>query len=390
MNPHDALPLPPYPSLEQYKKLAKDLVKAGRSADPAAIRNWAAAWVDSLVRLSSITLTPQLPVRIEGWVAGLEEFVGKQFAATPTLAGALFVIARAQGFESWPMLAKHLESVARAAAPINHFERAADAIVTGDLARLERLLRDQPALIYVRSTRRHHATLLHYISANGIEGYRQKTPANIVEVAAHLLRAGADVNAVAELYGGSTTLGLVATSAHPERAGVLAPLLQLLIDHGAMLDKGIVSACLSNGRLAAAEFLEDRGAPLDLEAAAGLGRLDLVKTFCDHGVQVSQQSRERALLWASEYGRNSVVEFLLDRGIAIQAQANTGQTALHWAVIGGQIETVKLLLRRDADPKATNVHGGTAVRQAEWSASNGDPRIDYASILTLLKDLEKS
>ena len=47
-NPQDALPLPPRPNLDQYKKLAKDLLKAAQSADPTAIRTWAAAWIDSL------------------------------------------------------------------------------------------------------------------------------------------------------------------------------------------------------------------------------------------------------------------------------------------------------------------------------------------------------
>ena len=41
-NPHDALPLPPRPNLNQYKTLAKDLLKAARSADPNAIGTWAA------------------------------------------------------------------------------------------------------------------------------------------------------------------------------------------------------------------------------------------------------------------------------------------------------------------------------------------------------------
>ncbi len=50
-NPHDALPLPPHPNLDQYKKRAKDLLKASQSTDPAAIRTWAAEWIASLVRL---------------------------------------------------------------------------------------------------------------------------------------------------------------------------------------------------------------------------------------------------------------------------------------------------------------------------------------------------
>ena len=38
----DALPLPPRPNLEQYKKLAKDFQRACKSSQPSAIRDWAA------------------------------------------------------------------------------------------------------------------------------------------------------------------------------------------------------------------------------------------------------------------------------------------------------------------------------------------------------------
>jgi ankyrin repeat protein len=411
-HPHDALPLPPRPSLEQYKKRAKDLLKASQSSDPAAIRAWAARWIDSLLRLSGLTLTPQLPVRVEHWTDELETFARNELpqttsglthssvppsAARPsqpaTLTAAQFVIARAHGFESWPKLAKHLESVAHTNSPLNHFEQAVDAIVTGNLNALENLLREHPDLARARSSRRHEATLLHYVSANGIEGYRQKTPANIVPIAELLLNSGADVNAIADLYGGSTTLALVATSLHPERAGVQSALLQVLLDHGATIDAPnsratLVTACLANGRLQAAEFLARQGAKLDLEAATGLGRLEKVKTlFAESATNalLANERKERALLWACEYGRNSVVEFLLDRGVNIESQANTGQPPLHWAVIGAHADTITLLLNRGANLEAKNMYGGTALDQALWSARNGDPAIDYAPIITLLK-----
>jgi ankyrin repeat protein len=263
---------------------------------------------------------------------------------------------------------------------------------------LENLLREHSDLARARSSRRHQATLLHYVSANGIEGYRQKTPANIVPIAELLLNAGAEVNTVADLYGGSTTLALVATSLHPERAGVQTALLQVLLDHGATIDAPnsrttLVTACLANGRLPAAEFLAQRGAKLDLEAAAGLGDLEKVKAlFAESATDATpaseqrrREQRERALLWACQYGRNPVIEFLLDRGVNIDSQANTGQSPLHWAVIGGQADTVTLLLNRGANLEARNMYGGTALGQALWSAANGDPAIDYAPIITLLK-----
>src|SRR5882672_5898704 len=116
--------------------------------------------------------------------------------------------------------------------PVPNFETAVDAVdavVAGDLATLTSLLREHPDLVRARSTRQHRATLLHYISANGVEDYRQKTPKNIVAIATLLLDAGADVDATAEMYGGgATTLGLTATSIYPFRAGVLAPLIDLL------------------------------------------------------------------------------------------------------------------------------------------------------------------
>src|SRR5512135_769317 len=120
-NPQDALPLPPHPDLEQYKKRAKDLVKAAHSSDPAAIRTWTANWIDSLVRLSDLTIMPQLLVRIERRTGQLEEFARKKLTETATLAAAQFVIARAHGFESWPKLAKHLQAAARASSPVNNF-----------------------------------------------------------------------------------------------------------------------------------------------------------------------------------------------------------------------------------------------------------------------------
>jgi ankyrin repeat protein len=447
-NPHDALPLPPRPNLEHYKKRAKDLLKASRSPDPTALRTWAAIWIDSLARLSSVrrnhnsvissevaasqseTATQSRDLlfsrllfsRIDHWTDELEKFARKELppptlppptwgrthssvppskarrskrSATPTLATAQFVLARAHGFESWPKLAKHIAATTRANSPVNHFEQAADAIVTGATATLEELLCEHPALVRAHSTRRHQATLLHYISANGIEGYRQKTPNNIVRIAELLLHAGADVNAVADVYAGSTTLTLVATSLHPERAGVQDALLQLLLDHGATIDTptsasgSTINACLANGRIHAAEFLASRGAPLDLEAAAGLGRLDVVKSFFNEPAALhsntAQEQKERALLWACEYGRNTVVDFLLDRGVPIQAQANTGQTALHWAVIGGHEDAIALLLTRGAQLEAKNAYGGTALDQALWSATHADSTIDYVHIAEVLK-----
>ena len=152
---------------------------------------------------------------------------------------------------------------------VANFEAAADAIVSGDIATLRALLREHPGLARARSTREHRSTLLHYVSANGVEDFRQITPQNIVEITKLLLDAGADVNAESEAYGGgSTTLGLAATSIHPEQAGVQIELLELLLARGAEIEKpgltgnqhSAVWGCLANGQGRAARFFADRGA----------------------------------------------------------------------------------------------------------------------------------
>jgi len=204
-------------------------------------------------------------------------------AAEDPLRGACwptrsFVIARAHGFLSWPTLVKHIESLARARSPVSAFEAAADAIVTGDVATLTRLLREHPELIRARSTREHRATLLHYVAANGVENYRQVTPTNIAEITEILLAAGAEIDGEADVYGGGcTTLGLVATSAPPAIAGVQRDVIDVLLEHGARMDlpgtggnqQPLVRACLANGQPDAAEYVASRGAPLDLPGAAG-------------------------------------------------------------------------------------------------------------------------
>ena len=399
-NPQDALPLPPRCNLERYRKLAKDLVKACKRGNPDGLRGWASEWIRNLVRLNALGITPGLPVGIRRWVEEVTGFAIRKLhsgARRCVLADAQFVIARSHGFINWPALAKHVEQLARKDSSVARFEVAADAVVSGDLRTLRRCLREKPELVRERSTREHRATLLHYTSANGVEGYRQKTPKNIVEIADLLLESGAEVDAEAEVYGGgSTTLGLAATSIHPEAAGVQEPLLQLLLDHGASIDRpnlagnkhSAVSACLANGRPRAGEFLAARGARLDLESAAGVGRMDVVETFfhLDGGLKPSATKKQlqRGLIWGCSYGRENVVVFLLDHGADLAEGLDSGATPLHWAAGGGHLGLVKLLVERGAPLEAINTWGGTVLEHAGWGFEHGAPGTDFAPVFDRL------
>jgi hypothetical protein len=283
--------------------------------------------------------------------------------------GARAIILRAHHFENWAKFEEYLEARKRTDSPLAQFEAAADAIVSGDVTLLQSLLRANPELIHARSTRRHHATLLHYAGSNGVEDFRQKTPKNIETVVESLINAGAEVDAVADMYGGGcTTLGLAATSIHPLQAGVLAPLIEVLLKNGATVDApspgSIVNACLANGRPEGAELMAGHGAKLDLEGAAGLGRIEVVKTcFNEDGSLRPPATREqmhRAFAWACEYGRTSVVTFLLQHGVDLAAPVKPhGQTGLHWAAYCAHSDIVRLLLNSDAPVDAQDETWGT-------------------------------
>ena len=331
----DLKELPTLARLEQYEKQAQDLVEGHKLGDSESIWH----------------IKRNHPVFREMSDADVR-------SATFTLSDAQLIIARWNYLDSWAQLTEYVDAVTRESPPVSQFESAVDAVVTGDVVTLERLLRENPDLIRARSTRRHHATLLHYVGANGTE--KQRTPKNAVEIAKVLLDAGAEVNAVGKMYGGTTALGLVATSVHPARAGVQDALMEILLGHGAALEGAvapdytrgsIVNACLANGRPNAAEFLGRRGARLDLDGAAGVGRLDVVKRFFnDDGslkADATKTQMELGFLWACGCGRTNVVEFLLEKGVDLNARPR-GETGLHWAAYGGQLDIVTLLLERRA------------------------------------------
>lgn len=120
--------------------------------------------------------------------------------ATLSPADAELVVAHEHAFETWEDVRRFADAVARDER-VARFEAAAEAVVAGDADTLRRMLREFPELAKARSTRRHRATLLHYVAANGVEASRQKIPPNAVEIATLLLDAGAEPGALADMYG---------------------------------------------------------------------------------------------------------------------------------------------------------------------------------------------
>jgi len=403
-NPQDALPLPARPNLEQYKKLAKDLVKACKRSSDRAIDEWTKQWLESL----AVAQGPALKTNQRSWIlehkSDVATFARQKLQPADrdrrpcALSEAQFVLARSHGFLTWGEFAHHLDALAHKNSATAAFESAAEAIIAGDEAALRRLLKENPHLIREKSSREHRSTLLHYVSANGVESYRQVTPKNIVAITKLLLDAGAEIDAEADVYGGGCdTLGLVATSAHPRIAGVQLQLMQLLIDRGAQVEKpgitgnrhGAVMGCLANGCPEAAQYFADRGAHLGLVEAAGLGRLDVVKTFFDAAGKpnagISPAEINEAFRYACGYGATDVAAYLLDRGTDIAGHSGDNQTGLHYAAIGGHLATVKLLLSKNVRADLEDsVHGGTPLGWALYGWYSEPNRGQFHEVVAAL------
>jgi WD40 repeat protein len=126
-------------SLKQYARQAADLINAYRSGDPAALH-----------------CLRQLHPCLRGR-AGTNDRNDVTDAdirrAGVALADAQCVVARWYGFEDWQTLAGFVEAVSQEGSAVWQFESAVEAIITGDLPTLKRLLDDNRELVRARSTR---------------------------------------------------------------------------------------------------------------------------------------------------------------------------------------------------------------------------------------------
>jgi len=134
----DAKRLPARPSLEQYKKQAKELVKVFRAEQS---------------HKSSESTAIQ---RVKTWHPRFADLPADKISSTKfALADAQFVIAREHGFESWPKFARHVEALGSASFaasvsdPVTAFIEAAcvprdSGHSSGTLERAEAILAAHP------------------------------------------------------------------------------------------------------------------------------------------------------------------------------------------------------------------------------------------------------
>jgi ankyrin repeat protein len=346
------------------KALPFDSSIAGYESQAAALlAGWRAGDKDTISAIRQLH-----PKFLREDVSWLEKPMSEeQVRSTPVeLDDAKLAAARWYQFLDWPALAAHVAAVSAKGSPVHDFEAAVEAVVNGDLGGLKALLGKDPDLIRARSQRItsrgepavHGATLLHYIAANGVEGYRQKSPPNAADIAKALLDAGAEPDAVADMYGGkATTMSMLASSTPPHEAGTQVPLGEVLIDYGAAVEPTGSGAwtsplltALAFGFIDFARVLARRGARVEtLSAAAGLGLADRASELLPGA---SAPDRHRALALAAQLGHRDVVLVLLNAGEdpnRYNPQGNHAHsTPLHQAALAGHEDVVRLLVERGA------------------------------------------
>ncbi|MDF1698044.1 MAG: hypothetical protein P1U56_19510 [Saprospiraceae bacterium] len=124
------------------------------------------------------------------------------------------------GFTSW----QDIEDLSTTGFNIN-FETGVNALLCGEIEKLEALISASPEILYCQSQFGHKATLLHYTASNGVELWRQQVPENLPKIISFLLQNGVDKNAKMNVYGGKfTTFELLISSDHPKKSGLMEQL----------------------------------------------------------------------------------------------------------------------------------------------------------------------
>jgi len=278
------------------------------------------------------------------------------------------------------------------------FREAVDAIDSGDISTLTRLLNQHSRLVSQRldvpeEGYFQHPYLLWFIADNPIR--HEKLPANIVEITRLIMEKVREHAPETFQQQINYACGLTATGRIPKECGVQIELINLFIDAGVSPGDGIGE--LAHGNIEAAEHFIKRGGKLTLPATVGLGWRDdmirLVQTATRNEMQL-------ALLVAAFFGKADVIYFLIKKGVDVNARPDnfhgfhSHASALHHAVYSGSLESVKLLVEAGAKLDATDrIYHGTPLGWAMYMQTeegyDEEGKRKFAEIRACLEQKEK-
>ncbi|KAJ9602501.1 hypothetical protein H2200_013044 [Cladophialophora chaetospira] len=166
------------------------------------------------------------------------------------------------------------------------------------------------------------------------------------DLASGLLDSGVDVNA--GLAEGTPAIIYAARLGH-------TALVRLLLDRGATATDEALKTAAGNGKKEMAAMLLDAGASANAGAltnATSGSHVETVELLLRRGAREDLQA---AFLSAAGRGRTEVVEILLSQSAKIDDHKPGRPSALHEAIYGQHINTIRLLLQRGAILKATDL-----------------------------------
>jgi hypothetical protein len=283
-------------------------------------------------------------------------------ASTAELRDARLIIARELGFPTWRELVSATEKSRRDLGQRAQTRRGlrpqAEALLAGDTGRLASLTAEQAD------------TLLDMLA------YPEAIPGVRLDEELGVPRAGVDV-----LIGKATDLDLPLTpAASSNRVEYVRLLLGAGADPGARTRGATpLEYAIHHGHTQVVDLLAGHGiVPQALWTYAACGRLDLVRACFDadgrlrpdaaasrpdpadaglgtitHRIPSTDDSEEiiaEAFVHACQHGRTEVVRWFLDLGVNPDVAPYLGRTGLHWAIPDRQLEVIRLLLERGADP----------------------------------------
>jgi ankyrin repeat protein/truncated hemoglobin YjbI len=155
--------------------------------------------------------------------------------------------------------------------------------------------------------------------------------------------------------------------------------VRLLVERGALVERHsgkLLTLAVAMNRVDLVKLLIDAGA--DVQRVGMLGRLDdaerpVADLLIAHGMKVPEWMLPRACrpdVSANELHR---VQVLLDYGASLEDRGRYGLTALHYAVRGGKLPLIKLLLARGARVDALDGDGLTPLLHLSKTRSKADP-----------------
>jgi len=281
------------------------------------------------------------------------------------------------------------------------FARAVGAIDRGDLTEVELVLQTHPELVSLRLESPGpwlrdsvggaldgffgRPYLLWFVAEDPVR--QNHLSPNVVEIARRIIetaRVHARASFQAQL---DDTLRLVAWSGVAARCGVQLPLIDVLVEAGA-LPAANANNALVNHHLAAAERLIEHGGRLTLAAALCLDRWDDVPRLFG---EANSRQRQFALVLAALNGRAAAVGWMLAAGVPpneASADLYSHGRPLHHAVCSGSLDTVRALVEGGADKTiADTAWNGTPLGWAEHYVSSVEPerRGPYEAIARYLE-----